>query len=458
MEIGPLFVIGPRWRDRVLPFPEERGMGWGLELAWLDLFREGCELGIVDAVRVRHEGSRGEEYDDVDEIDRVHARLESLGYRGWSDVQVTLGTWRPWQRAPSWGRGAGRMRLVLTLLARDEADIVDAQIAFHLHAGVDFVIATDNGSRDETLEILERYERAGRLLLLHEAGQDMRQDEWVTRMARLAATEHGADWVINADADEFWWPRSGSLKDVLASIPERYGVVRGCWRHFVPRPWTDAFFAERMTVRLCAPAHPGDKETIFHAHQKVAHRADPDVSIEPGNHDATSPRLAPLRGWHPLEVLHFSLRSPAQLERKAVRDWVGWTQNPHGPTLHQELAYAALEAGRLDEYYESFVVGDDELARGLAEGSLAIDTRLRDALRALATTGDDGRFALPDGASERLSFPQPAAQDDAIYASEASVLADIDGVVRAERRVDALEERLVSLERGPLGRLRSLVR
>ena len=54
-----------------------------------------------------------------------------------------------------------RMKLVMTLLVRNEADIVDAQIAFHLHAGVDFVIATDNGSDDGTVEILERYERAG---------------------------------------------------------------------------------------------------------------------------------------------------------------------------------------------------------------------------------------------------------------------------------------------------------
>jgi hypothetical protein len=119
------------------------------------------------------------------------------------------------------------VKLVLTLLARDEADIVDAQIAFHLHAGVDYVIATDNRSQDRTAEILERYERAGVLLLLREGGDDMRQDEWVTRMARLAATDFGADWVINADADEFWWPRSGSLKDVLAAVPTASFVGAG---------------------------------------------------------------------------------------------------------------------------------------------------------------------------------------------------------------------------------------
>ena len=164
------------------------------------------------------------------------------------------------------------MKLVMTLLARNEADIVDAQLAFHLNAGVDFVIATDNASDDGTTEILERYERAGRLHLIHEQGDDMRQGEWVTRMARLAATEFGADWVINSDADEFWWPRGGTLAEVLATIPERFGVVRGCWRHFLPRPEDGQFFAERMTIRLCKPASSGDKETIFHAHQKVAHR------------------------------------------------------------------------------------------------------------------------------------------------------------------------------------------
>ena len=105
VEIGPLFAVGPGWRDRIVPFPEERGMGWGLELEWHELHREGCELGIVDAVRVRHMGQRGEGYDFRADAHRVHAELEERGFAGWSDVQKTLATWRPWQRSPGWLRG-----------------------------------------------------------------------------------------------------------------------------------------------------------------------------------------------------------------------------------------------------------------------------------------------------------------------------------------------------------------
>src|SRR4029078_12960268 len=82
-------------------------------------------------------------------------------------------------------RGARGMRLVMTLLARDEADVIDAQVAFHLHAGVDFVVAVDNASGDGTTDILERYERSGVLRLIREPADDMRQDTWVTGMARL---------------------------------------------------------------------------------------------------------------------------------------------------------------------------------------------------------------------------------------------------------------------------------
>ena len=92
------------------------------------------------------------------------------------------------------------MKLAMTLLLRDEADIVEAHLVYHLKAGVDVVIATDHRSSDGTTEILESYARRGYVHLIRREDERIRQSEWVTHMARLAATEHGADWVINSDA------------------------------------------------------------------------------------------------------------------------------------------------------------------------------------------------------------------------------------------------------------------
>ncbi len=159
------------------------------------------------------------------------------------------------------------MKLVETLVVRDEVDIVDAQISYHLGAGVDFVLATDHDSRDGTTEVLRSYEQQGVLRLFRERGE-MRESDWRTRMARLAVTEHGADWVINTDADEFWMPRRGSLKETLEAVPEQLGVVWAITRHFLPRPQDVGFFADRMIVRLSTTAPLNDPTSPYRPHAK----------------------------------------------------------------------------------------------------------------------------------------------------------------------------------------------
>jgi Glycosyl transferase family 2 len=327
------------------------------------------------------------------------------------------------------------MKLVMTLLARDEADIVDAQISFHLKAGVDFVIATDNLSQDGTTEILESYARDGHLFLVREEGEYLRQAEWVTRMARMAATDFGADWVIHSDADEFWWPRGESLKDVLVSIPERYGIVRALLRHFVPRPDDGSSFAERMVVRVSASAPINDPRSLFRPNVKVVHRADPNVAVSIGTQRLLDSTLVPLRGWCPIEFFHFPVRSLAQCERKYAHQQ---TARGETPSPYYDRVRAFMDQGRLGAFYEELVVDDGALERGLADGSLVVDTRLRDALRAL----HDGK---------QLAFPRLTVVDEAAYAVDVAALGEAD-VVRLQRRLDALEQRLLTLEQRPVTR------
>jgi hypothetical protein len=333
------------------------------------------------------------------------------------------------------------MKLVMTLLARDEADIVDSWLAFHLNAGADFVIATDNSSSDGTTDVLERYARDGHVHLIHEPGDDLRQDEWVTRMARLAATEFDADWVINSDADEFWWPRGASLRDVLAAVPPRYGTVGAFLRMFVPRPGSVEPL-ERMTVRFSALAPIHDPASLYKPIRKVVHRAHPEIRLTRGNHALVESPFAPLRGWYPIEVFHFPLRSLEQAAHKAALQGTAFEKIDRSPTAYHANMFSALRDGKFEEFYGSLVVGDEEVERGVEDGRLVVDTRLRDALRQLRGAG--GAYPLPSPGTA-LSFPLPTLVEDATYAVEAAVLGEAD-VVRLQRRLDTLERRLLSLE------------
>jgi len=335
------------------------------------------------------------------------------------------------------------MTLVMTLLARDEIDVVDAWLAFHLNAGADLVIATDNRSQDGTTEVLEQYARSGHVHLIREPGEDLRQDEWVTRMARLAATEHGADWVINSDADEFWWPRGASLSEVLEAVPARYGTVGAFLRVFCPRPGEESF-AERMTVRFSALAPINDPASLYKPIRKIVHRGHPEIRLTRGNHALVASPFAPLRGWFPIECFHFPLRSAAQAEHKARLQGTAFEKHiARPPTAYHADMYTALRSGRMAEYYEALVVSDAELERGIPQGRLVVDTRLRDALRQLRDPSAGGY--LPPGRAPALQFPLPTLVEDAEYAVEAAVLGEAD-VVRLQRRLDELERRLQTVE------------
>ncbi|GIU93816.1 MAG: hypothetical protein KatS3mg012_0273 [Gaiellaceae bacterium] len=333
----------------------------------------------------------------------------------------------------------------MTLLVRNEADLVGANLAYHLAAGVDVIIATDNRSDDGTTEILESFARDGSVHVIREEGSDMRQGAWVTRMARLAAVEHGADWVIHADADEFYWPRGGTLKEVLDPIPMRFGSVRSFVRTFLLRPGSDDDpFYERMTVRLSTPAPIHDPASIFRPGSKLIHRAHPDVRVGDGTHALHEVSLPELRHHYPIEMLHFPFRTVAQTERKLMRAYAAWTENPSRPPPHYYAkAYAAIADGRASDFIDSLACTSSVLQLGLAEGTLVVDTRLRDVLRGLREPSQRG-FRVERAASS--VFARPDLDDEARYAAEAAALVEAE-VVRVRRRADALAARLVSLDR-----------
>ena len=340
--------------------------------------------------------------------------------------------------AGSHGVASGDVKLVMTLRTRDQADIVDALVAFHLNAGVDYVIATDHRSHDGTVEILEEYVRAGVLHLIREHGEEVRGSEWRTRMARMAATTYAADWTFSCDGDEFWWPRGASLKDVFAATPKDRGIVFAAVRNFVPVAGDETDFWERMTLRFSPHAPVNDPISPFRPyHPKVAHRADPTVVVHRGNHVLSESRHLPVVGWYPIEVLHFPIRTVRQAKEKLV----SWAQTLGPRARGADIAAArAMGSGDVNTSVASYLLDEAAIRRGLRAGVLVEDLRIRDALRSLlAPLSEARRFQLPGEDRRRVRLFEGGNH----LSFERDLASDYDAsLLRLRRRVDDLARRM----------------
>jgi kumamolisin len=286
------------------------------------------------------------------------------------------------------------VRVVLTLLARDEVDVIETMVDYHLAQGVDAIIATDNRSRDGTRQILERYARSGRLHLLREEGNNYRQAEWVTRMARLACTELAADWVINADADEFWWPSTGDLRSTLRRVPPEYVTVLARRRNFVPiEPVGELPFFARMTLVDPDPRTSHGAPLI----PKVCHRGRPDITVVRGNHEVLGEDVGLPFDEEILTVLHFPIRSYEQLEHKVVvgANALGRRALAAGVAASLGHLYEAHEEGRLRDYYDANVVYAHGSGPAVAAGTIVVDRRLVSFLKSAGVWTPTPRTAAP---------------------------------------------------------------
>ncbi|MBA3607387.1 MAG: glycosyltransferase family 2 protein [Chthoniobacterales bacterium] len=107
------------------------------------------------------------------------------------------------------------MRIAANLNVLDEAELIELCLR-HLRAiGVDLIVLTDIGSVDGTAERLEQFAGDPDICLIR-LGRD--DDPWgfPARMYERTIAQFSVDRVLFLDADEFWLPRSGSLRDTTS--------------------------------------------------------------------------------------------------------------------------------------------------------------------------------------------------------------------------------------------------
>ena len=270
------------------------------------------------------------------------------------------------------------MKLVMTLLVRDEEDVLAANIDYHRAMGVDFFICTDNKSEDSTPDIIRRYVDQGIAHYIYEGDDNYDQTKWVTRMARLAATDFAADWVINNDADEFWWPREGDLKSTFANVPENYTTLVAERHDFVPVTDEQSDFVSDMVYRKVVSLNTKGKPLP----PKVAHRAHPEVVVPQGNHWAEVPGDGDCIADR-VDIFHFPIRRYAQFTNKIIKGGQAYERNTSvdkkvGDTWRK--LYKEYQKNGLVDFYRKQAMTPEQLENDLRRRKLVCDRRLADFL------------------------------------------------------------------------------
>lgn len=237
-------------------------------------------------------------------------------------------------------------------MVRDEADILPLTLG-NMLAQTDLVIVADNGSTDETPEILAQFIEDGANLIVHDDPEvAYYQSAKVTALAH-EARELGAYWVIPFDADE-WWQGGASLRDILNGLPPEALIAEAALFDHVASP-------EGMDYRR-AEAAPL---------RKVAVRAAEGLTIHQGNHSAAFDRIRhPLTVTGQLEVHHFPYRSPEQFVRKAVNGGRAYEASNLPPSIgaHWRGYYETFKregAQALIDHFYKWFWSDDPEADGL---------------------------------------------------------------------------------------------
>jgi len=271
-------------------------------------------------------------------------------------------------------------KLVMTLLVRNEEDIVRYNIDFHLSRGVDYIIATDNASTDGTAAVLEEYEQKGLLHLIVETSHDHNQAAWNNRMAQIAKQEYGADIIFHCDADEFWHPRSGNLKDEILKRPEdilRVDVINvlltdrdgaevfpGDTRYAVVNPLIAADYQEESKHQnFFYFVYP--PKVMFKTAKKV-------FFVRQGNHSVSNQDEDTREGVScDVAVYHYPIRSRARFYDKTLLGGAAYENSKIHPLhdgFHKRRWYAAYKDGRLDDEYRKLLLPRENITDFLKEG------------------------------------------------------------------------------------------
>jgi glycosyltransferase involved in cell wall biosynthesis len=280
------------------------------------------------------------------------------------------------------------MRIAAHLGVKDEIDLIEKTIA-HLRAiGVDLIIAVDSNSTDGTADVLNAFQSADEFwfVQMSDLEPDGTDKVWLRKNLELVQ-KADADWVIFLDADEYWIPASGSLKDCAALANadllsvDRFNIALGPGGPMMPDELTPQRYDELLLFvepvpdfRAHLQANPDTPWIRGVPVPKIMVRPERISAITDGMHDAVAGANVSLRRARPSDLLitHLPFTTRARFKRKVdnVRNVIAAHDEYFGKHLawHWRHWLALAEQGRIDEEFDRQRLSVESIAQFRAAG------------------------------------------------------------------------------------------
>lgn len=267
----------------------------------------------------------------------------------------------------------------MTLLVRNEQDVIAENILFHHRQGVDAFIVMDNLSSDATVEIVRDLSHSIPIELRYQCDDTYNQSVWVTEMARAAASEHRANWVINNDADEFWMFPDFDVRNYLSRFPadvsgvvlKRHNAVlieNESWNSFDAHPCFTELF-EQQSLNQLGLSIPG----------KCLHRASTQITVRQGNH-AVSGLPGQVVHCDRASILHFPYRGFENYQSKIRLGGAAYARNTDqkaGVGLTWREQYKIVDQPELIDFWQGLLRSQQSCIRAETRGRCFREPRLR---------------------------------------------------------------------------------